>query len=294
MRLGSVILSMAMFAAWALVPNYIHLPIIPIMFLFSLFAALIQFPIAIKYFKIKDFIELDIIILGIIQILDLFFLLHAYKNLNVGIASTIHYLGPVITLILAPFILKQKNDIKTVILIIISFLSTILISVNVVIDYKSIIGLIFAFLSSFSLAGLIIYQNKNMKKKSIKITDNYLINSINFVFKFNLYSVILLAIPAIISFHNNGIPTDLPKIFIWGVLIQGVALTLINYSAYYLPAKTIGLLSYTEILWVFIYGIIFLHQLITPVEITGVGIMVLSTLFLLKNKSKVVSPVMTD
>ncbi len=113
--------------------------------------------------------------------------------------------------------------------------------------------------SGFTLAGDILFQNGYMKEKRVRKTNNDLINAAAAVFKYNLYIVLILTIPVLfilphIQIHNYG------KVFAWGVIMQGIAMTLVNYSSINLSANYLGLFGYTEIFWSFFYGYTILKQ----------------------------------
>ena len=267
--------SMFLFGAYALVPHFIHLPPIVITWLFGLSGLIFLSPIGLKYNSFKDLIDKNIFIISLIMVMDIFFLISGYKYISVGVVTSLHYLGPVIATLLAPAMLKQKYSKKVFYYVLISFLGAALMCFKFVHNFDTIImyGLLFGIASGFTLAGDILFQNGYMKEKRVRKTNNDLINAAAAVFKYNLYIVLILTIPVLfilphIQIHNYG------KVFAWGVIMQGIAMTLVNYSSINLSANYLGLFGYTEIFWSFFYGYTILKQRIDTYEMIGALILI--------------------
>jgi drug/metabolite transporter (DMT)-like permease len=272
------LLSMFIFGAYAIVPHIIHLPPLVITWLFGLSGLIFLSPIGIKYNSFKDLIDIKIFIISLIMVMDIFFLISGYKYISVGVVTSLHYLGPVIATLLAPIMLKQKYNRKVFYYILISFLGALFMCFKFIHNFNAIIiyGLLFGIGSGFTLAGDILFQNGYMKEKKVHKTNNDLINAAATVFKYNLYIVLILTIPVMfilphIKIENYG------KVFIWGVMMQGIAMVLVNYSSINLSANYLGLFGYTEIFWSFFYGYTILKQKIDVYEIIGVLILIVAS-----------------
>ena len=275
MPVAASLFSFFLFGTYALVPYFIHLPPLVITWLFSLSGAIVLLPIGLKYNNIKDFLDIEVFVLSLIMVIDIFLLISGYKYASVGVVTSLHYLGPVIVSILAPAMLKQRYSKRVFYYVLISFMGAVLMCFKFIhnLDTVIIYGLLFGLASGFSLAGIILFQNGYMKKKKIHKTNNNLINSAATVFKYNLYMVLILTIPVMIILPNIHIHSY-GRIFAWGVVIQGLAMTLVNYSAINISANYMGLFGYTEIFWSFFYGYTILKQKIDVYEIIGVLILI--------------------
>lgn len=278
MPIAANLISMFLFAGYAIIPTYLHLSPILIIWFFALGGFLSLLPVAIFKVKLRDLIDLDILVISSIMVLDVFFLLEGYSMLSVGIVTSLHYFGPVIATLVAPIMLKQKFNKKIFLFVVLSFLGTLimLLKFNGSFNYVIIEGLFFGFMSGITLAGDIIFQNKYMKKNKKK-HNNSLINAMTTVFKYNFYILLILTVPVLIMLHTTYVP-NYPEILGVGVIIQGVSMVLVNYSSVTLPVNYVGLFGYTEILWSFVYGYFLLHQHVSIFELIG-GAMIVAAAY---------------
>jgi len=150
----------------------------------SLFATIFLFIIncikgnlkEIKNYKLKDFFKIFIIgILG--TFLYNLFLYLGINTMQASQAFIINYLWPIMTVIFACIILKEKITIRKIIAIIISFIGVIIVSSNgdlLNIEKSNIIGTIYCILAAISYGLFSVLNKKQNYNKSTSMMLFYL------------------------------------------------------------------------------------------------------------------------
>lgn len=161
-----------------------NLDSIQILLFGSLFAVIFLFMIncikgnlnEIKNYKLKDYSKIFTIgILG--TFLYNLFLYLGINTLQASQAFIINYLWPIMTVIFACIILKERITIKTIIAIIISFIGVIIVSSNgnlLNIEKSSIIGTIYCILAAISYGLFSVLNKKQNYNKYISMMLYYL------------------------------------------------------------------------------------------------------------------------
>lgn len=280
----SALLSFIIFASWGLIVNFYNVPMLVITCIFGFSGFIFLLPIGLKYNSLKDLLDVDIAVISVVLIADIYVLGMAYRNMSFGIVTSLHYLGPLLAAVFAPIFVKEKFNGKIFAYIVAAFLGVILMSFHMfwinghltIPSNKNLYGLFLSVLSGFTLAGDLLFQNRFMKSdKTNKKSDNKLIAAAAGVFKYNLYIFLILIIPSIyIIKTSSNLNINYVQLFFIGIAIQGVAMTMVNFGSCSLPVNLMGLYGYTEIFWSAVFGIVFLGQHFFILELIGGFIMV--------------------
>jgi len=229
----------------------------------------------IKKYKPKDY--LIIFSLGLIGIFlyDLFFYL-GINAMQASQAFIINYLWPIMTVLFACIILKEKFTLRKIIAIIISFIGVIIVSSNgniINIDKSSVMGTVYCMLAAI-LYGLFSVLNKK---------QNY--NKFTSMMLFYFCSFIISLIYVLVS-KKTFIP-ELSQLF--GVLWIGIFTSAIAYTSWALAlakgdTARISNIAYLTPFISLIWTGIVLKEKISLYSVLGLIIIVLGILIQMKNK----------
>jgi len=270
----SIFSSYILFSLLGIISRNIHFPFFVTLSIMSFFGFFISF--VFYYYVNKNIISLfkfDIhsFFVSIIFVFDLTFLFVAFKYVNFSTVIILHYFAPVLV------ILFNNRKIEKIDLFItsIGFLGIFFIfqdNLNInTFDSNYYLGILFSFLSSFTLAGNIIYQHKYVNK----LNNNYVIAVIKYNFyMFLIFSFFLFFIKYDISIIINNI-NDLYYSILAGIFIQGIAMLLFNYSIQFININNIAKISYSEILFVTFFGFLFYDEVINFLQFIGLMLIVL-------------------
>ncbi|MHB1702833.1 MAG: DMT family transporter [bacterium] len=268
----AVALSMILFGAWGVAAKFINIPVPLLIFIMTGTAAIVLLPFSIN--NIKDlFRDSHAFLVSLNLALDLILLTEAYRRVDLAIVVSIHYIGPVLVVLIAPWILKEHFKWKFLIFILIALIGGWLVSVPTSVEKINTTGLLLAFGSAVTLAGNIILQRRYMRR------DNA--DPVTAVFRYNVFLAGFMVIPAMFSIFKYQ---DVKIAYIWeagitGILIQGVAMLLFNYAAKSLTAKILGIISYTEIFWASVFGLVIFSQSLTLFQVLGMILIIAASIY---------------
>ncbi len=175
---------------------------------------------------------------GISLGLNWIFLFAAYVTTTVAIASLCNYMAPLIVILIAPFVLNEKLNVKKLPWVGLALIGIILVSGVIGSGPVNPRGLLMGMLAALGFTGVVIC---NRKIRDISALDK---------------SVIQLAISAVtilpyvlVMNHGLVIPADLRSVLI--VLMLGIVHTGFAYCLYFsgmgtLPVQTVAVLGYLE------------------------------------------------
>lgn len=211
-----------------------------------------------------------LMILGLLLGLNWILLFESYKYTTVGNGTLTYYLAPAFTILLAPFITKEKIKIRSLASVLLAIIGLFLILItnrnSVTGEYNHVKGIMFA-LGAAIIYALIVLINK-------KFTE---VNDIIRTLAQMIISAISL-LPIILSrgeFHIENSKSLLLLIFV-GVLHTGVAYMLYFSSFKEVSTDKIAVLSYIDPISSVIFGVLFLSEAISINTIIG-GMLILSS-----------------
>ncbi len=193
-----------------------------------------------------------LILSGIMLGLNWVFLFAAYMETTVAVASLCNYMAPMIVIIIAPAVLREKLEIKKLPCVAAAFVGIILVSGVWHVGIGNISGVFLGLAAAFCFVIIVIC---NRKISGISAFDKAW-------FQLALSSVTILPYFLI---KNRGISLDWDVKSLLIVLLLGVFHTGFAYCLYFsgmgtLPVQTVAVLGYLEPVVSVLCSVIFLHE----------------------------------
>ncbi|MFA5050084.1 MAG: DMT family transporter [Candidatus Micrarchaeia archaeon] len=222
--------------------------------------------IKIKKEKIKIQKKRLLLIFGASQLGTWLFLYWSLLINPISVSMFLFYTAPVFVILLSPFLLKEKMQKITIILIAITILGIACIfnPINTLEYELSEIGMIFSILAAISYSINIILARK--------LKDNFNPEALSF-FGHAIGSIIIVPVFLLFSNFDNIIITNLPIMCIMGIL-SGIAYLLIYYALRTIIAQKGSILTMSELVFATILGIILFNEMPTPLIILG-GVLII-------------------
>lgn len=211
-----------------------------------------------------------IILSGVAMAADWLLLFVAYQRIGVSLGMMINYCGPVIVIALSPLILKVKITKQKALALFVTFIGALFISGNALSTGINFLGLLFAILSAFSYAGMIIFN-----KKAEKITgiENSVLQLLSACITVIIFVGIKQGLHVSITTHNI-----IPIIWL-GLINTGFSCYLYFSSASKLPVQTVAISGYLEPVSACFMSFIILQEHMTIVQILGAALIILGAIY---------------
>lgn len=206
---------------------------------------------------------------GVILGLNWAALFEAYRLLNVSLATLIYYAGPMIMLLISPFIFHEKLTGKKLTACLAVTLGLICISGSIVVTGMNPLGLLPAGISALLYAALIFFNKQiirtsGLQTAAIELDMAAVVTSI--------YAISASGLPHIIK-------SDIPYIAAIGLINTGLAYLLYFSGLQKLPGQSVALLSYLDPVSALCFSTLFLHEVMTPVQICGAVLIIGGALY---------------
>ncbi len=202
------------------------------------------------------FITLSGIAMGISWIC----LYEAYSQIGVSLSSLLYYCGPVIVMILSPFLFKERLTISKVIGFIIVLIGIFFVNGNIANENIKIYGLICGGVSAVMYSFMVIF---NKYAKRITGLEN---SMIQLLVSF-LTVAIFTGIKSGCAINVSG--SDWIWILILGLLNTGMGCYFYFSSIGNLPIQTVAICGYLEPLSAVIFSVLILKEVLLPMQIIG-------------------------
>ncbi len=203
---------------------------------------------------------LYLIVSGIAMGTSWVFLYEAYRQIGVGIASLLYYCGPVIVMVLAPVIFREKLTWPKAAGFLIVLAGMLCVNAQVLHEGKTAWGLFCGFMSAILYAVMVIFN-----KKANSITG--LENSMEQLTAAFLTVAAFVVIKQGFVFHME--PGNWIPILVLGLINTGIGCYLYFSSIGNLPVQTVAICGYVEPLSAVIFSMVFLHERMTGYQIIG-------------------------
>ncbi len=248
----------------ALVKGVIHdLPVVQILFLRSVVVTLICLAIG-RMGMVRGLIKSPnkpmLLLRSILTLAAWCMYYPAGRELQLAEMTTLYYVAPVITVVLAVVFLKEQLTLARVGASAIGFFG-IIVAVNpagITIGIPALMALGAAFLWAVAM---IVMRTTSKNESSLVL-----------VFSMNLFYVVVLAGFAL----PFWVPMDMREIafiIIAGILALAAQYALID-AARLVPASVLGTVEYTALCWSFIFGYLFYAEMPVPLVYVGAGMVV--------------------
>ncbi|WP_298138489.1 DMT family transporter [Acidiferrobacter sp.] len=259
----TLLLSQAIFGAWGVVAHQVRLAALALIFVMA----------ASGYLFARAFLtghRLSVparsLWVGLNLFLDIFLLIYAYRRAPLALVITIHYLGPMIVQFVAPFALGERPRRLQVVLAGFGFIGGALVA-GPRWNGHDAAGLLAALGSALTLAGNIILQKRRMLH-----TDNPMAA----VSEYNIVLAIVAGCAMLLSGQILAPFTHGLRVLLYaalaGILVQGIAMFLFNYSLTAMRGAVVAIVSSTEIIFASLFGFFLYGQTLTPIQIVGIAV----------------------
>lgn len=200
-----------------------------------------------------------LILTTIFVAIQIFAYFEAYRRTTFANAVLLHYTAPIFAALLAPVFLREKIDRVTIPSLILSFAGVYLIffQAGFSLDSENAVGVIFALISGVFYSICIICQKKlRMVFKQLTIM----------VYQ---YGGFILWIP-LIKANEYAISQKTAALAVVYILFASLLPTFIYLTGFkYVKGQHIGIISYSEVIAVILYGYFFFNE--TPSLLTLIG-----------------------
>jgi RarD protein len=198
-------------------------------------------------------------------------LFQAYQFTSIANATLSYYFAPVFVILLSPFVLKEKLQLKDIISIIVAMTGLFIVvsqqpQVSADVSTYNLKGIMFGLFAAGLYASIILI-NKNIKGLSGYPTT-----------VIQILTAALVLLPFVIYRGNLHITNlnNLGLLLILGIVHTGLAYLLYFSGMQELKAKNIAILSYIDPVSAIIFGILFLGEPITLMQAFG-GLLILGS-----------------
>ncbi|MBF7096658.1 DMT family transporter [Alkalibacter mobilis] len=188
------------------------------------------------------------------------FLYEAYMQIGVSIASLAYYCGPVIVMVLSPFLFKEKLTRPKVIGFLVVLAGIFLINGGALGENKNTWGMICGMMSAVTYALMVIF---NKKAKGITGLENSTLQL--FISFLTLAVFVSIKQGLVINVESE----DLLPILILGLINTGVGCYLYFSSIGHLPVQTVSIFGYLEPLSAVVLSVFILGESMLPSQIIG-------------------------
>lgn len=188
------------------------------------------------------------------------FLYEAYNQIGVSVATLAYYCGPVIVIVLAPIVFREKITIIKIIGFISAIFGMIMVNGAGLLSDGLSWGLVCGILSALMYCFMVIF---NKKAETITGLENAMCQL--------TVSCIVVAVFTLFT-HKGAINISEQSVFpilILGVVNTGIGCYLYFSSIQKLSAQTVAICGYLEPLSALVFSAVFLKEHLTIIQITG-------------------------
>ncbi len=257
--------ALLLFGLNGIVASHIPLSSYEIVFLRTLIGSVLLvalFLIGKGRFHIRDHKKdtVFIVLSGVAMGTSWMFLYEAYQQIGVSLASLLYYCGPVIVMILSPFIFKEKLTATKLIGFAVVLVGIILVNGNAAADGIEAWGLICGAMSAVMYAFMVML---NKQSKDICGMEN---SVIQLVVSFVTVAVFMLV--------KQGLYIEIPAAsWVW-ILILGIVNTGIGCYLFFsplskLPVQTVAICGYLEPLSAVVFAALLLGEKMSFIQVVG-------------------------
>lgn len=278
------IISLLLFGSNGIVASFINLSSYEIVLLRTFIGSLLLIAVfflskqKLTFYKYKKQ-SLFILLSGVAMGTSWVFLYEAYRQIGVSLASLAYYCGPVIVMILSPFIFKERFAKTKVIGFLAVLCGIFLVNGTAFKEGASAWGLFCGIMSAVMYAVMVIC---NKKAHNITGLENSMLQL------FTAFAAV-----AVFVGMKQGYAIRIDKADILPILVLGIVNTGIGCYFYFssigkLPAQSVAICGYLEPLSAIVFSVVFLKETMLPLQILGAVLIIGGALYgelKLKNQS---------
>lgn len=250
------IFSLLLFGINGIVASHINLTSSEIVFLRTLLGSIfliIMFVLTGGKFHVKQYPKdmLFIILSGIAMGTSWMFLYEAFQQIGVSLASLLYYCGPVLVMIVSPFVFKEMLTVPKIVGFLIVLVGIFLVNGINDTNNSNTWGFICGLLSAVTYCLMVTF---NKQSRNIVGFEN---SAIQLIISFLTVAVFI----GVRQHFVIVIPVESwPWILVLGIITTGVGCYLYFSSLSKIPAQTAAIFGYFELLSAVIFAAILLHE----------------------------------
>ncbi|MBQ8590707.1 MAG: EamA family transporter [Firmicutes bacterium] len=194
------------------------------------------------------------------------FLFEAYRQIGVGTATLLYYLGPAIFMILAPLLFKERIALSRIIGITAAFLGMILVNFNLLgtdAEGSSFYGILCGLGSALMYAVMLV---ANKKVTNLNGVDRTFFQLVFAGLVVTLYA--LVTQKALWPVHS----TELLPLLILCIVNTGLGCYFYFSSTHLLPVQSVAVLSYIDPLSALVFSALFLDERMGMLQMIGAAL----------------------
>ena len=219
----------------------------------------------------------NLVISGVAMGASWMFLYEAYAQIGVSIATLAYYCGPVIVMMLAPLLFKERMTWARVVGFLTVLLGMFLVNAQALSEGRNAWGLTYGILAAVMYAFMVIFNKKASRISGLENPMWQLITSFITVAVFvGLKQGFAIQIP----------PGSLVPILFLGVVNTGLGCYFYFSSIGAMPVQTVAISGYLEPLSALVFSAIFLGEALSPMQLAGAALILggaaLGELFVLR------------
>lgn len=268
-------IALLLFGSNGIVAYYIDLTSYVIVLLRSFFGSFLLLAIfflkghkltALQYRKDTFFI----VVSGVTMAADWLLLFEAYQQIGVSMGMLINYCGPAILMVLSPILFKERITWPKIAALLAALLGVFLIGGHAATNGVSGWGLLYAGLSAFAYAAMVIFN-----KKSIHVigAEN---STLQLLFAF---LTVAIFVGCKQGFYIEISKEDWLPILWIGLINTGMSCYLYFSSIGKLPVQTVAICGYLEPLSAVLLASVLLQEIMTPLQILGAAFIICGAIF---------------
>lgn len=259
------IASLLMFGSNGIVASYILLSSYEIVYLRTLIGSLFLIIVfALSKQKLQFWLNkthlLYLVISGMAMGASWIFLFEAYAQIGVSIATLAYYCGPVIVMLLSPFIFNEKMTRAKLIGFLAVIIGMLCVNGQALSQGRASWGLIFGILSAIMYAIMLIFNKKALSINGLENSMCQLITS---------FVTVAIFIGLKQGFLVNLVQGNLMPILLLGVVNTGIGCYLYFSSIGSLPVQTVSICGYLDPLSALVFSAAILGEKLNLVQIAG-------------------------
>lgn len=188
------------------------------------------------------------------------FLFEAYAQIGVSIATLLYYCGPVIVMVLAPIIFKEKLTAIKIISFVVVLCGMALVNRDAFIQGEFSIGILLGLLAACMYAVMVVFNKKGQAIQGLENTAIQLVAAFFIVFIYNISKG---------SFIANIDEHSIVPMIVLGFVNTGFGCYLYFSAIGKLPVQSVSILGYLEPLSALLLSAMFLNEVLSVLQLIG-------------------------
>ena len=270
--------SLLLFGSNGIVASFIHMESYQIILMRTLLGSLLLCFLSFEKHSLKGLLAnrkdfLYVALSGICMGTSWMFQYEAYRQIGVSITSLLYCLGPILIVILAQFIFRERITLKKIICLAAVSCGAIMTGGISLKQGANADGIICALLCALAYAGMILFNKKNrtitgLSNSTVQLVSGFLTALIYNLIQWFTHNAPVINIPA-----DEWIP-----VLILGLVNTGAGCYLYFSGISEIPAQTVAVCDYIEPVLALILASLILHEKMSLLQYIGAVLIISETI----------------